>query len=102
MHEKRQFSSKRLYKLIKWSVIVISILAILNAIMYFFFSYMDQTSCKELATNSDPWIQCMAAGYKRAIPELDTGWRSVRIGILLPVLFFGSVWIYKFLFPVKK
>lgn len=118
----RKFSPKKLYKLIKILVILITVVSLYLAYDYpklanqaskestkAYKICLDQyqsdlknipnlaqgfeDNCIKLA--SDSWTQISKDDSKNGVTALF-------IGILLPILFFGGTWLYKYLFPVKQ
>ena len=83
----RKLDTKRLYKLIKWLVISITILATLSSFLSFYGAYVDENS----------------SIYYEAVPnDLHLAWDFVKVAIIVPLIFFGGGWLYKYLFPEKN
>ncbi len=106
---KRNFNGERLYKLTKWVVIVVSIIALFLAVS----SYMDVVNnttlhswedyCKQHPDiSNDPLYSCMATGLIQVDWIQNAMYKEFVIGIFLPLVFFGSTGLYKYLFPKKK
>ena len=92
---KRKFSTGRLYKVVKTLVIVVSILAAFISIVSFYrlgtSYYMDESGLfKNRLTLQDE--RC----FEFALFVCG----AVAVG--LPTIFFGGVWLYRYLFPEIK
>lgn len=107
MIEVRKFSAKRLYKLIKRVVIIATAL---SALILMLSIYMYNTgahdvyktlinSCDSLATRDDYYYVCRMDAAKVYDFWSNALIKSLLITIMLPVTFFGSVSIYRYLFP---
>jgi len=92
---KRKFSTGRLYKVVKTLVIVVSILAALISIVSFHrlatSYYMDESGLfRNRLTLQDGRCFEFALFFCGAV------------AVALPAIFFGGVWLYKYLFPETK
>ena len=105
---KRSFSHDRLYKLVKRLVIIVSVLTwIYIALIYT--SLENDTSlnswkyweefCSEYPIASDEHITCKITSYKFIDEAKNNMENALKIGILLPITFFGGTWLYRYLFP---
>ncbi len=115
MIENRKFSPQKLYKLARVVVIIICLGNI--GLAYFFqnqVSYYsnkeikDLESCKkQYPTVGDAdlkgWEFCITidpnADQKSKQLSIDYEYDQIKLAILLPLLFFGGAWIYKYIFP---
>ena len=101
---KRKFSPIRLYKLIKWIVIIVSTISLILAVV----SYMDvennrtlhkwERVCQKESEDSD----CMLIGLSEVNDIREAMYKEFMIGIFLPTLFFGGGGLYRWLFPKEK
>ncbi len=123
----RKFDSKRLYKFIKLLVIILTILLFISAwSAHNSIKYWDDQVIKndKMCYDTYPFKNDPADPNDRAgqlnvklregclKPSTDfnnyslsnAGFEinSIALGILLPLLFFGGTWLYKYLFPVKQ
>lgn len=101
----REFSSNRLYKLIRAIVLIISTIALLTAVIKTknFDSY--QSSELELSNkvcNGSSSIGCRWVFIDSVRSFQDSIYLSYAIGILLPALFFGATWVIDYIFPKGK
>lgn len=108
----RNFNSQRLYKLIKWFVIIVSfpliLLGLLNFIdlngnhtIQFLNQWEKEQKCKEEIT-SGGYNFCMKGAYIIISDWENNTKKELTIGFTLPILFFGGTALYKYLFPVKN
>ncbi len=108
----RKFDPSRLYKLLKIIVLLVFVVGALNSYGGFKEGkyYNDQflkisEKCAKLPEykSSDCW---MIEGAYDNLRESDRANQrainSMVVAILTPLLFFGTVFLYKFLFPKKK
>lgn len=112
---KRKLDTNRLYKFIKRGVIVLTLLLILKFVLFDLNSfrgienafYYASDQCRSNYTLYSPKYEDCT---KDASKELDTGLHKasqiqihdILLIILLPGLFFGCGWAYKYLFPLKE
>lgn len=118
---KRKFKPENVYKLIRILVIIFTIgaltLAYLNNKSYHY--YLDESN-KEYApcyqkypnyikdqSESDKWINCVDNSFAHldsqlASTSLNYFYQSLIVGIIVPVIFLGGTWLFKYLFPVVK
>ena len=104
----RKFDSNRTYNLVKWIVIIITVLCWLN----FGQLYLNQKNT--LAQNRQDYDKCK---LENPDPNDMFCWRiwfasdkahfnaynnSSTIGLVLPIVFFGGSFLFKYLFPVKE
>ncbi len=100
---KRKFDSHRLYKLSKWIIIVISVLSLFlglylyNQIQTNVTLHIWEDVCRG---NAD--FRCMGYGFAQINQETNVMWWSLIIGIGLPIIFFGGIKLFKYLFPENK
>lgn len=130
---KREFSSHRLYRFIRFLVIAVSLLSIWiaktsydNSIHWQSQESTDLQKCSDNYNKAKKDNENYFATYKqevlytaemglaacrKGLPEIDKNIidNSVQgtflfgaIAILLPLIFFGGVGIYHYIFPVKK
>ncbi len=105
--EKRKFNGKRLYKLTKWILIIVSVIALILAFLSksalqennstSWFDY-----CKKTYNDSQSLVNCQFTEIKREQDINETMNKEFEIGILLPLIFFGGTELYKYLFPKDK
>jgi DNA segregation ATPase FtsK/SpoIIIE-like protein len=116
---KRHFSSKRLYNLLKWVEIGSTVLAVVFASMSFLqaysayvangysggFSECDSRYPNHLfyaeGNNFPAWSECENAVRMIKSSE-DNMTIFVGIAVLLPLVFFGGGWLYRYLFPLRQ
>lgn len=104
---KRQFSSTKLYVLLRNLVIGISILSGLWAITLYYNlsnnkilnSY--KIICGEIGLTEEG-VSCMANAFKEIDRVENLFLIAIGLAIVLPLVFFGGVWVYKYLNPVKE
>ncbi len=93
----RKFRADKLYKLVRYLVIIITTISLLLAIGSF--SRLTNLDCsKQYPPIGNDYIHFDACldeqtGYRDAL------FNNIKIAILLPILFFGGTWLYKYLFP---
>jgi hypothetical protein len=107
---KRKFDSARLYKLTKRVIIIIAVIS-------FFIFILREVNYKDYAKQRNDWIlNCMkiarenknydGTGRCLIYAGEDTYNQTTSVyfafGVLLPIVFFGSKWIYKYIFPTKE
>ncbi len=110
---KRKFSGDRLYNLLKNLVIVITLLALFFAAVNY-----NQINSNEYKRESDKcyqehpnhmsdqiegalWSSCLSVASEVLKLQNDNLTRYSLIVIILPLIFFGGTWLYKYLFPKK-
>ena len=112
----RRFSGERLYKLLRVIVIILTIMAILLASylhnLYYGSDHFYANGTAQCYKLWPDWNTNDIAGKAFAncfstVQSLQIGGQyafdyTVCVAILLPLLFFGGTWLYKYLFPVKK
>ena len=106
---KREFSGSRFYKLASKIVVIFTIfflgfglygLANLDKNSLFYLDGFSKCT-KEVPHDVSPMLVC--GSYIDAKIDSETmTWNFLKIGILLPILFFGGTWLFKYLFPEKK
>ena len=104
----REFRGDRLYRILKWVVIVVSVISL--AVAIFGLINYDETS----ATFSEEIGKCFNIDDKIYQADCTRIWNgyldgaynqihwSLIIAIGLPILFFGGTIIYNYLLPKKK
>src|SRR3990167_4199378 len=103
----RKFSGARLYKLLKTLVITVTVLSGLyaayalyllesNSILNRWESYCSKYT--ETMRNSD----CMFVGFGQINDMSRNFYVTTSIAIVLPLVFFGGGWIYRYIFPNKN
>lgn len=103
---KRSFSSSRLYKLLKVTVIVVSILSVLLVAISYeqLFSESRRNRWSEMCNAyTDVYTRgdCWRLEAKESEGLRNTLSKSLKIMVLLPLFFFGGIALYKYLFPAK-
>lgn len=102
---KRKFSGQRLYKLLKTVILIITI----PCFFYGIYGLKNWTkiekqyldTCKEYIKDYPNNTSCTF--FYDKIDEVHRGYiRSLKVGILVPIIFFSSTWLYKYLFPENK
>lgn len=102
---KRKFSHERLYKLTKKVVIIVSILTLAYGIYMYFFGIDNilnnwKAYCGDLYKEpSWEYHDCMEVGLGEVSKIYNYIEKAFTIGILLPSIFFGGTWLYRYLFP---
>ena len=104
--DERRFSGERLYKLAKRAVVIISLLA---GIWSIYALYTIQTGsiwkqwksyCSEdYQPKSRDYNDCMTTASfleENLNKNLE---KTLPVALLLPTIFFGGTWLYKYLFP---
>jgi len=105
---KRKFSGKRLYRLSKRIVIIASVLSgILAAGSYYSIQsnnllYEYQEICSEYPKGSANHLDCMIVGFEAISDIQNIFYRAYIIAVILPTIFFGGTWLYRYLFPVQE
>ncbi len=110
---KREFDGKKLYNLLKNIVVVITLLALFIAVT----NYNDINSneyaqdvhkCDQKYPNirSDQaesllWSTCLMVANGILKLQQDNFSRAGIVAILLPLIFFGGTWFFKYIFPIK-
>lgn len=107
---KRKFDSARLYKLTKRVVIIVAVIS-------FFIFILREVNYEDYTKQRGDWIlNCMKIagenenydGVGRCLIYAgeDTYNQITNIyfafGVLLPIIFLGSRWVYKYVFPTKE
>ena len=102
----REFSPTRLYKLVKIFVIIITVLSIVLAIFYkletiYGYEQYSKEVCPNIE-NAEGYVLCMDFARDQWLENHSKYkfWRFIAIG--LPVVFFGTSAIYKYIFPKKR
>lgn len=107
---KRRFSGERLYRLLKWIVIGITVVAWVLAI----YSYSEVMTGKALrdwektcgkygGTYGETYYDyCMGAGFQQISDLTNAMYKEFAIGIFLPLVFFGGVGLYRYIFPTQR
>ena len=103
---KRKFSSKRLYKLLKTIIIIVSVLSlIIGTFNLWTFGkngpgYLERglAQCQE-SFNTDSHLSCSVYVW-----EFYNNWKRkgnifTGLGIILPIVFYGGTRLFKYLFP---
>lgn len=106
----RKFNSWRLYKLVRASVIIISVLSLVIATYNFHLVNSNITLNSYIKACNDTYYtkeftraDCMGIGYTEINKEESNSNKFFAIGILLPLFFFVGRLTYKYVFPkVKK
>lgn len=109
--DQRRFDSKKLYKLSKIIVITITIISIFltvklydqvgnNKTLYYWQDYCEERkgSYSKLFNYTD----CMGLGFEQISKQQDLMYKTFLVAVVLPILFFGGTWLYKYLFPLKE
>lgn len=102
---KRKFNKKRLYKLAKLLVIITSVLSGALAVitLYMVFSgaaYKNWSyGCKDYPDGSRLRHECVWLAVREEGKLYKQGEKSIIIAVVLPVVFFGGGFLYKYLFP---
>lgn len=110
---KRTIDTVRLYKLLKILVLTITIISVILAIYTNYYVHFDTNFAKDqIKWGFEAIKQCgsewtsdkdinncfnsIMAGYIQMNSIADN---SIKIALLLPLLFFGGGWLYRYLFP---
>ena len=106
---KRKFNSGRVYKLLKWIVILVRTISLILAIFSYFDVFVNNSTlngwknyCKVYPVNSNDYSQCMTIGYNQKSDITEMMFLEFYVGILLPIIFFGGVGIFRYLFPIAQ
>jgi hypothetical protein len=113
MEAKRKFQPSRLYKLIKRTVIVVTILSAITAIYMAYNVYADKQDeikygfeairqCGSEYTSSGDINNCFNSIMQPYNSNESIANDSLLITIFLPLIFFGGTGIYRYLFPKQK
>src|SRR6266567_2878874 len=99
MAETRQFSTKRLYTLAKWAVIAVTAFTALGTAI----NYHNLTQpypCNH-PVNSSEQRGCVT--FYAGVNEIEQKSfdQDLTITIFLPLIFFGGVGVYRYIFPYK-
>lgn len=109
----RKFSPKKLYKLAKILVIIIVVLSLfMAAASYNRINSNDFTqminNCNQLyptrisdETELSLWSGCHKSAYDVLQLQQEIFQNAVAVAVLLPLIFFGGTWFFKYIFPMK-
>lgn len=101
--EKRKFNANRLYKLIKLLVIGIAILSGILGLITFNgiqTNYTDNKISKYCSTYDKKFIEECKFSYYSTKWEFEGNiMKEFGLAFVLPLLFFGGVGLYRYLFP---
>lgn len=100
---KRKFSGKRLYKIVRVFVVIVTIFAILEI-------SGNKQSVEIYRRN---WRNCLSENtdlpksfcnnyLDRMLEYQDAVDRSWQVALITPIVFFGGTWLFKYLFPERK
>lgn len=104
--DKRKFNANRLYKLIKLLVIGI---ALLSGVLGLFTmrgvqtNYTDERIKKSCSDYDIQYVnECELSYYRTKDSFIETIIKEFEIAIGLPLVFFGGVGLYRYIFPKAK
>lgn len=103
----RKFNLARLYKLLKVIAILILIFLFLR-ILYdwnktdYFLSKEARTDCVGNSIEIQHKIDCGNVTFELYLQYNKDLEQSIHLIIIIPALFFGGIWLYKYLLPVKN
>ncbi len=107
----RKFSPKKLYKLAKILVIIITFLAVSIAVTNYsrinsneFTKMVNECNKYYTLLPSDFTLRnsCIKTAYDVLELQQDNFTHAGAIAILLPLIFFGGTWFFKYIFPIKN
>lgn len=107
----RKLDSKRLYKVTRVLVVIITLIFVLKLAFNDYYSEDRLRAAYQLELDKCSSIYDPdTLGYKKCKPDADnifyttapTQWEDIILIVSLPALFFGGGWIYKYLFPTEK
>jgi len=101
---KRKFSSLKLYKFLKITAIIISILAAIIWLLNYSALIADRSFdlCNDYSNNIELYRLCLDNAFKKIHTYRNTSYISGAIAVLLPTLFFGGKKLYDYLYPETK
>ena len=110
---KRKFDSNRLYKLTRNAVIVVSLIAMLGAMLSWRNTrdaerrwMIVSKECDKVKSDDQKWLQCQqgAPDFELKVQEAtaNTFVQDLTLAIVLPLVFFSVVATYRYIFPIKQ
>lgn len=106
MIDNRKFNPKKLYKLIKILVIIITVLSwclvLINNIESSKYGELTDGCNRLYAVDYSFRDKCMENLNSANLLQQNNSFTFSIIGILLPLFFFGGTWIFRYIFPVAE
>ncbi len=99
--KKRRLDNKRLYRLAK---IIVLIITSISAILAIYWLYLLESntllhSWESFCTKSPTYLDCMSLGMRQINNVQNMFDKASIVAIGLPIIFFGGTALFKYLFP---